>query len=188
MTVPVLFASMFVVIPVLLCLGVAVFVVIAGQKQKFELALAQPGFATGEDVSGTVQLKASGDIAAESAVVRLVGVYEERRRKPRSTAGYDEADDEWESYAVEAFRHEEELAVDLPVAKGFKAEIPFAFPAPRPEMVTVRTKVGGVLQGLEIREGELPGSGFAMLTWTVEAEFVGSELEPLAQVVQITLQ
>ena len=185
---PVLFASLMVVIPVLLCLGVVVVIIIKAQKGKFEVKMTQPSFTTGEDVTGTVSLKTGSEISAERAVVMLVGMYEERRRKARSTVGYDDtAEEEWDSYTDEAFRHEEDLAVELPIPKGFKGDIDFAFPAPRPEQVTVRTNVGGVLQGLDIREGELPGAGFAMLTWTLEVHLVGSDLEPVSKVVPIML-
>jgi hypothetical protein len=185
---PVLFASMAITVPVLVAIGVAAYFFLNGKKLKFGMQITQPSFTTGEEVSGTISISTKKAIPADHAYLSLVAIYEERRRKPRSTAGYEEGDDEWNSYTDEAFRHEEDLAMEVPVPAGFSGDLEFSFPAPRPEQVTVRTNVGGVLQGLGIREGELPGSGFAMLTWTLEVHLEGSDVEPLTKVVPITLQ
>lgn len=185
---PLLFAmsSTLIIIVVLILLGVTVFVVLGG-KTKFSLELTQSAYSSGETVEGTISVAAGSNVAAERLVVTLCGMYEETRRKPRSTVGYDENDDEYESNSTEVFRHEEELPIELPVPKGFKGEIPFSFPAPWGQQVSVKTPAGGIKQGAEIPEGDLVGGGFASLNWTLTAALDGSKVEPELRILGITL-
>ena len=173
-----------ILIPVL---GFVVFLIINNAKTTFTLNLKAPAFASGENVEGSISLSTGKELPAEGLTVTLVGSYDETRRKPRSTVGYDENEDEWESSSAELFRHEEALEIALPVPKKFKDDIPFSFPAPRGEQCRVSTPAGGIRQGAEIPVGELPGAGFANLNWTVTASLVGTELEPQTQLIEVTL-
>lgn len=183
-----LFASILGVFAVIIpLLGIVVFLIINNAKTTFTLNLNTSAFASGENVEGSVSISSGKELPAEGLTVTLVGIYEETRRKARSTVGYDEDEDEWESSALEVFRHEESLEIALPVPKKFKGDIPFSFPAPLGQQVSVRTPAGGIRQGAEIPVGELPGAGFANLNWTITASLDGSSLEPQAQMIEVTL-
>ncbi len=186
---PVLFASSTVIgIGVVIAvLGLVVFLVINNAKSTLALKLSTDSFSSGENVEGTVSIAAGKVLPAERLVVTLVAVYEETRRRPRSTAGYDENEEQWDTTATEVFRHEEELPIELPLPKKFKGDIPFSFPAPLGGQVTVRTPSGGIKQGAEIPVGELPGSATANLTWAITASLDGTDVEPQSQSVELVL-
>ncbi len=189
MNLPVLFASALAtsIGVVVVLLGVVVFLIINNAKSSMTLNLSSAHLSSGENVEGTVSIATGKDLHAERLVVSLVGVYEETRRRPRSTAGYDENEDQWDSTATEVFRHDEELTIELPVPKKFKGDIPFSFPAPLGGQVTVKTPSGGIRQGAEIPVGDLPGSGTASLNWTLTAILEGTNLEPQSQPVEVSL-
>jgi len=174
------------VIIALIPIAVVAFILL-NAKTKFELELSQAAYSSGENIEGSITIAAGGEVPAERLVVTLIGVYEETRRKPRSTVGYDEKDDEWDTTSTEVFRCEEELPIELPVAKGFKGEIPFSFAAPLGQQVSVKTPAGGIKQGAEIPEGELVSGGFASLNWTFTAALEGSKVEPELRMLGITL-
>lgn len=185
---PVLFASALIIGVVIAVIGVVVFLIInkAGGAS-LGLTMSAGGYNSGENVEGSVALKTGKDLPAERLLVSLVGVYEETRRKARSTVGYDEDDDQWDTTTTEVFRHDEELPVELPVPKRFKGEIPFSFPAPAGAQVSVRTPAGGIKQGAEIPIGDLPGAGTASLSWTISVSLEGTDVEPVTQMIGIGL-
>lgn len=185
--IPVLASIILVLAVVIPLAGLVVFLVINNAKTVFDLNLSASGYASGENIEGSVSLSTGKELAAERLVVTLVGVYEETRRKPRSTVGYDEDEDEWDSSATEVFRHEEPLEIELPVPKKFQGDIPFSFPVPHGEQVSVRTPAGGIRQGAEIPVGDLPGAGFASLNWSVTASLDGASVEPQVRMIEVTL-
>lgn len=174
----------FIILPLLF---LVVFLVINNAKSKLGMALSTGGFSSGDNVEGSISVTTGKELKAERLVVTLVGVYEETRRKARSTTGYDEDEDQWDTSSTEVFRHEEELPIELPVPKGFKGELPFSFPAPRGEQVSVRTPSGGIRQGAEIPIGDLPGAGNASLTWSISVSLDGADVEPVSQAVGVAL-
>lgn len=185
---PIIFAMSTIAIVIIALVPIAVVAfILLNAKTKFALELSQAAYSSGENIEGSITVAAGGAVAAERLVVTLCAIYEETRRKPRSTAGYNEEDDEWESTSTEVFRHEEELPIELPVPKGFKGEIPFSFAAPLGQQVSIKTPAGGIKQGTEIPEGELVSGGFASLNWTLTASLEGSKVEPELRMLGITL-
>lgn len=156
-------------------------------KQGLGINLEVVGFSTGEYVEGTVSVELSDEVQAARLVISLVAIYEESRREVRRMSGYTPGQEKWDESSQEVYRYEEELPIELPLPKAFSAEIPFSFPVPRGEQVTVRTPSGGIKQGTEIPVGELAGAAIAELNWTLVASLEGTDIEPHLQQIGVVL-